>query len=274
MLLYQTIKDALPSLVATTNGFCSNKSTDKSTDKAADKGTVTDKLTDQVTNKNKNQSSDKRREKVTGKLPSERQLQQQFNSTRVTVREALMRLEAEGVIYRQNRIGWFLCPKRLLWDPIQKVNFYQLAKNQGLHAKTQLLNCQIAAVDSEISQAFEVNEQTDFYQIYRIRYLDERPVMVEKIYCLAKPFEGLAEKALDQSITTIFQDDYQIKVSHEQSEIIVTALPDEKAELLNLNGGAACLKIIRKRFNEQEQVVDYNIEYWLHSAIEMRIKSH
>ncbi|MCI2282193.1 GntR family transcriptional regulator [Colwellia sp. MSW7] len=39
------------------------------------------------------------------KLPSERELLEQFNSTRITVREALIRLEAEGVIYRQNRKG-------------------------------------------------------------------------------------------------------------------------------------------------------------------------
>ncbi|WDE09282.1 UTRA domain-containing protein [Thalassomonas viridans] len=232
-MLYQTIKDALPTLAET--------------------------------------SADK---KTTGKLPSERQLQQQFNSTRVTVREALMRLEAEGVIYRQNRIGWFLCPKRLLWDPIQKVNFYQLAKNQGLHARTGLLACKKTQANSDICRAFALDGQSEFYEIYRIRYLDERPVMVEKIYCPAGQFPGLEDKALDGSITTIFQDDYRVKVSHEQSDIIVTALPDDKAEQLNLNGGAACLKIIRKRFNTNQELVDYNIEYWLHSAIEMRVQSN
>lgn len=185
-----------------------------------------------------------------------------------------MRLEAEGIIYRQNRIGWFLCPKRLLWDPIQKVNFYQLAKNQGLKAKTELLTCQQTRVKGEIARTFSLDEQSEFYEIYRIRYLDDRPVMVEEIYCPAQQFSGLEDKALDSSLTTIFQEDYQIKVSHEQSDIIVTALPDDKAEQLNLNGGAACLKIIRKRFNAQQELVDYNIEYWLHSAIEMRVQSN
>jgi len=52
------------------------------------------------------------------KLPSARELLEQFHSTRITVREALMRLEAEGLIYRQNRKGWFICPPRLQWDPV------------------------------------------------------------------------------------------------------------------------------------------------------------
>jgi len=245
MSLYQKIKDALPELIQA----------------AAPGGAGTG-------------VNDTDPDKILGKLPSERQLQQQFDSTRLTVREALMRLEAEGVIYRQNRIGWFLCPKRLLWDPIQKVNFYQLAKNQGLHAETALLNCHKTRAGSDITGAFSADKLSEFYEIYRIRYLNRRPVMVEEIYCPAQRFEGLEEKALDGSITAIFQQDYQVKVTHEQSDIIVTALPDDKAEQLNLNGGAACLKIIRKRFNALQELVDYNIEYWLHSAIEMRVQSH
>jgi len=38
------------------------------------------------------------------KLPSERTLQEQFQSTRITVREALMRLEAEGLISAKSAV--------------------------------------------------------------------------------------------------------------------------------------------------------------------------
>ncbi|WP_234004776.1 GntR family transcriptional regulator [Pseudoalteromonas sp. T1lg24] len=65
------------------------------------------------------------------KLPSERTLQEHFNSTRITVREALNRLEAEGLIYSQKRRGWFVTPNKLKWRPATKVNFYQLAQEQG-----------------------------------------------------------------------------------------------------------------------------------------------
>lgn len=47
---------------------------------------------------------------VDGKLPSERALSEQFATTRITLQEALGQLEAQGVIYRQVRRGWFISP--------------------------------------------------------------------------------------------------------------------------------------------------------------------
>ena len=48
-----------------------------------------------------------------GKLPSERALSEQFSTTRITLQEALGQLEAQGVIYRQVRRGWFISPPPL-----------------------------------------------------------------------------------------------------------------------------------------------------------------
>lgn len=48
---------------------------------------------------------------VGGKLPSERALSEQFATTRITLQEALGQLEAQGVIYRQVRRGWFISPR-------------------------------------------------------------------------------------------------------------------------------------------------------------------
>ena len=45
-----------------------------------------------------------------GKLPSERELSDLFNTTRITLKDALKALEAEGRIYREDRRGWFVSP--------------------------------------------------------------------------------------------------------------------------------------------------------------------
>jgi len=220
------------------------------------------------------------------KLPSERELLEKFHSTRITVREALMRLEAEGLIYRQNRKGWFICPPRLQWNPVQKVNFYQLAHDQNFVANTRFLSIE-KLNSNQVNQEHDESKQLlldtinlafkqpkNVYEICRVRSLDERPVMVEEIYCLAEDFIGLPEKDLTGSITAIFQDDYQVNITAESSSIYVTALPEHVAKLLNLNSGASCLKIIRQRYAPEKNLVDYNIEYWVHGAIEIKVESH
>lgn len=208
------------------------------------------------------------------KLPSERELQDKYNSTRVTIREALSKLEAEGIIYRQNRRGWFVCPPRLNWDPVKKVNFYRFAQEQNFTPRTQLISCDKITASASLQARFELAQTEPMYRISRVRFLNERPVMIEDIYCRVEPFQGLEDKPLEASVTTIFEQDYGINISHESSSIFVTSTPEDKAHTLNLGSGAPCLKIIRNRFNQDNQLIDHNIEYWVHSAIEINVTSN
>lgn len=211
------------------------------------------------------------------KLPSERELQDVYKSTRITIREALMHLEVEGIIYRQNRKGWFICPPRLQWNPVNKVDFYQLAKEQKFEAKTRLVSLKTINADENLKSVFthgtEQDNEMALFEICRVRSLDGRPVMVEEIYCKEDKFIGLAEQELESSLTTIFNKNYDVKITNESSRIYVTALPADKAVQLQLNSGASCLKIFRQRFNENNELIDYNIEYWVHGAIEIHVTS-
>ncbi|NMM41800.1 GntR family transcriptional regulator [Pseudoalteromonas arctica] len=198
------------------------------------------------------------------KLPSERALQEQFSSTRITVREALLRLEAEGLIYSQKRRGWFVTPAKLKWHPATKVNFYELAKQQGFKADTLVIDLTIKANFSDSG----INAPS-LYHLQRVRSLDNRAVMYEDIYCDTQRFEQLESHSLNGSITDIMATQYNTVVCKENSVISVTVLPDHVAIKLEKNSGTPCLKIIRKRYDECHALVDNNIEYWLHNAIEM-----
>lgn len=207
------------------------------------------------------------------KLPSERQLLDVFNSTRITVREALTRLEAEGVVYRLNRKGWFVNRTRLKWNPIKKVDFYALSLEQGFTPNTKLLTVDLVRGDGEIRDAFNLHARSKLHQVNRLRSLDGRPVLYESIYCRGADFPDLNSQVLEGSITKIFAEHYGVEVTHERSVIFVSALPMAQAKQLEQNEGAPCLKIIRQRFNQQDELVDYNIEYWVHGAIEVEVTS-
>ncbi|SIO34628.1 GntR family transcriptional regulator [Salinivibrio sp. ES.052] len=83
------------------------------------------------------------------KLPGERQLAETFSTTRVTLREALAVLEAEGRLYRRERRGWFVAPTPCAYDPNQLMDWQQYFSPYGgqfywMTQKTQMADAMIS----------------------------------------------------------------------------------------------------------------------------------
>lgn len=206
------------------------------------------------------------------KLPSERELVDRFTSTRITVREALAKLEAEGVIYRSNRRGWFVSPPRLQYDPSTRINFYKLAEQQGRVPATELLNFKKIKGPQVIREAFSLTGSKEkLIEATRVRFLEQRPVLFEKIYVTESRFPDLNKSHMAGSFTKVMDEDYGYKVISESNTIRVAALYDEDAEVLQLNGGAPCLNIHRKRYEKSGRLLEYDIENWVHSSLEICI---
>ncbi len=58
----------------------------------------------------------------------------------MTVRQALMQLESEGLIYRLIRRGWYVSPPRLQYDPTQNTGFMDIVSAQGRVPETHVLS--------------------------------------------------------------------------------------------------------------------------------------
>jgi len=66
-----------------------------------------------------------------GKLPSERELGELLGIKRMTLRQALLNLEAESKIFRKDRKGWFVTQPRFNFSPELSASFQRAAIEQG-----------------------------------------------------------------------------------------------------------------------------------------------
>lgn len=65
-----------------------------------------------------------------GKLPSERELGELLGIKRMTLRQALLNLEAESKIFRKDRKGWFVTQPRFNYSPELSASFQRAAIEQ------------------------------------------------------------------------------------------------------------------------------------------------
>ncbi len=207
------------------------------------------------------------------KLPPERTLAEEFSITRVTARQALMRMEAEGLIFREERRGWYVSPPRVRYDPTANTSFTESIAEQGRVAGTTVLSKQQVGASEWESSQLGCAVGDPIYIINRLRTVDGRAVLVEQIYVKAERCPGLLDYALDQSMTDLMSDKFGIIEHRAQINMRPTALSEFPAKVLGVAAGTPSLYLSRAILDQWGEVIELDQEFWRHDAIDICISA-
>lgn len=205
------------------------------------------------------------------RLPSERQLQSDSGTARGTIREALFQLEAEGLIYRRDRSGWYVSPPAVTYDPTRWASFTTYVSEQGRSPATQTLDKQVQPAPSAVADIFRVAPGTPLFVITRRRLIDARAVLIERITVDPRLTPGLLELSLDGSLTHILSTRYDLNVVRNRVDMRPCALVRDAAEALGVKSGTPGLLVVRTSYDDRGRVVEYDQEYWRHDAIRIHV---
>lgn len=210
---------------------------------------------------------------VGARLPSERELCNLYDTTRVTIREALVQLESSGLIYREDRKGWFITPPRLRLNPVVTTNFHRIVREQGGEPKTVLLDKSRQVVPPELMAALELKPFDSLFLLRRLRYANGRAVCYCENHCLPERVPGLLEQDLNGSLTELYAEQYGLQYARMKLSFHPTALPEAVAPLLGATAGLPALLLRRLNFDQHGRVLDYDIEYWRHDSLEIEVET-
>ena len=208
-----------------------------------------------------------------GKLPPERVLAEEFSITRVTARQALMRLEAEGLIFREERRGWFVSPPRVRYDPTANTSFTESMSEQGRASETTVLARQKVGASSWQSIHLGCAVGDPIFVINRSRSVDRRLVLVEKIHIRSERCTNLLNFPLDQSMTELMAREFDIIEHRAQIDMRPTALSEGPAKALGVSVGTPGLYLSRTIRDQFNNVVELDEEFWRHDAITISISA-
>ncbi len=189
------------------------------------------------------------------KIPSENELVESLNVSRMTVNRALRELTKEGILNRVHGLGTFIS------KPPQHASLIQLkdiaeeiAERGQTHSTKVLMHLKIkaAAVIAEKMQ-FPVN--SDVFYLKSIHYQDSIPIQLEERYVNPE----LVPEFMHQDFKLQTSTRYLMELfTPDKMEHRVQAIPsDEKtSNLLMLDHAEPCLKLSRRTW-KNEQVVTY-----------------
>jgi GntR family transcriptional regulator len=115
-----------------------------------------------------------------GRIPSENDLANRLGVSRTTIRDALSRLELEGIIYRKQGAGTFINEASLqIKSRLEEIWDYEaMLEAHGYASATQILDVKEEAITEEIAADLNLPSNEKILVVQKLFLADERPVIL------------------------------------------------------------------------------------------------
>ncbi|WP_025729224.1 GntR family transcriptional regulator [Atopobacter phocae] len=210
------------------------------------------------------------------KMPSERDICQQYHVSRTTVRAAFNELESLGYIYRKPGRGTYVSG---LWKERQNLldscSFTEQMFQLGKEPKSIILLFKKMSAPTYLAEHLRIKDGDLVYKIKRLRLGNDLPMMLETTYLPVDLFEDLTEEELDnQSLYIIFKEKYKQTIQYADEEFSAGIVDSEEASILEVNAGSPCLRLQRQTFNLSNEVMEYTLSIARSDQFIYRVRYH
>ena len=177
---------------------------------------------------------------VHSRIPSEAELGDTYQVSRVTVRKALAELTREGLLRRMQGKGTYVCAPRLKSNLREVTSFHEACLMMGCKPGTKVIASTVSRVEDGLREALATFEE-EAVEIIRLRTADGEPVMLETNRFPMK-YAALLKEDLTGSLYHLLSKQGVEAASgvHEISLCYATA---QQARLLGVDLGAALLQL-------------------------------
>lgn len=193
------------------------------------------------------------------RVPSERNLSEQFGVSRLTAAKAIKELVLEGKLYTQVGKGTFVSD-----DPIDQAlelltSFSEEMKKRGQRPSSRVLQAGLIPATEAMARRLQVPVGVSLVMLKRVRLANEQPLALETSTLIADLCEGILERHdfAQESLYEVLDVHYRLRLTHAEQEWEARLATDEETEVLQLQPYSPILGITRITFIESDQPIEY-----------------
>jgi len=197
----------------------------------------------------------------TGKrLPSETDLAAWYGVARMTIRQAIGALAAEGILVRRQGLGTFAAEPLLPRRAGHLQSYTEEMRGQSRDVQTSLVKAATGQPPAAARAALGLGEHAVAIFVRRLRVVDGVPTMVQNSWLPYARFAGLeANPFLDGSLYAMLEGPYGVRITRAQQQLSARAVGEADAALLGLQARDPVLRVSRTTYDSAGLVVEFAI---------------
>lgn len=194
------------------------------------------------------------------RLPSERTLASQFGVNRITLREAIQRLENEHVLYSLPGSGTYLAAQKLRTNTGVNFSYHSYCQANGYSSSSKVIKFYKAVGTDFVCKKLKIPAHSDIFVLKRVRFLNQKPAMLETTHIPEMICPNLTKFDFNKkhmSLYKVLTEEYGILATKTRYSVSMTYADSASADLLHISKRTPLLSFDVVGLTEEEQIIEY-----------------
>ena len=210
---------------------------------------------------------------VDDRLPSESQLMEAFEVSRVTVRQALHQLQRENLIYSRHGKGYFVSRPKSVQDLGRLLGLGETMAESGLDTSSKVMEIGDVSADRAVAKALGLDAGEPVTRLHRIRYINRQPVSDDVSFFPVDVGHALQTSDLESNdVFVLLEERLEIPLGIADLKIDVATADAALAASLDTAPGAPILCIERLTADADGRLIDFEYIRGRGDAYQFRIR--
>mgnify|MGYP006095457241 CR=1 FL=1 len=190
-------------------------------------------------------------------MPSESNLMKTFSVSRITVRQALRDLHAEGLVFSSQGKGTFASKPKAMQDVQHLQGFDEAMQPKGYETSSHLVSIREILANKHVHEKLGLMPKSKVVEIIRVRYLNSEPVSVDRTFFPLDIGQKLFSKDLSGDLFPMLEN--QLGISLGRANISLEARPADvdMATFLEIELGSPIMWVERLTHDTNGRPIDF-----------------
>jgi DNA-binding GntR family transcriptional regulator len=195
------------------------------------------------------------------RIPSERDLVNKFDGSRMTIRKSIDELVKERALYRINGSGTFVAKGGHRKYLNNLVGFTEEVLEQGGIPTHKVIKLKKLKANAKLAAKLEIAIGDPVTYVMRVHERDGDPVLLDYAYFNTKVTQKITKKLCERSLFKYFEEKLGLRITTSIQEFFAEIVSEEVRKLLNIKPGTPLIKIENITFLDDGSVLEYTIKY-------------